>query len=508
MRWILYGLGRAAGFLVRGALRALDDPQTAQRHVLERIVGDLRRTAMGRELGIDTVQDFLDTVPPRSWEELSPWLDRHRSGEPGVVTRHRVLFYETTSGSSGASKFVPYTAGLRSVFSRMFLLWAHDLLVNGPGLETGCLYFSVSPSFDDRAHTDDGTPVGLEDDRDYLDGWLRPFLAPFVVSPQGLASERDPDRFQTRLAEALLDADRLEVVSVWNPTFFSVILDRIEGDKERFVSRLPASRRVGLASEPVDWTTVWPSLKVVSCWADGHAAPAAASLAARLPGVMVQPKGLLATEAPITVPMVGVDGGVPLIDSVYLELMDGERVLPLHEGEVGSTYELLVTQPAGLIRYRLGDRVTVTGHRGATPTLRFAGRTGGISDLVGEKLHPSFVGDVLEEIAGEHAFRTLVPLRVPCDHYALLLDAPAPDDLAQRLDEALCRAHHYQLARRLGQLGPPEIVTSPLAPTAFLEAHAGGAARLGDIKHRFLVVRPSDAWVTPLRAPNPPPEAP
>ena len=77
----------------------------------------------------------------------------------------------------------------------------------------------------------------------------------------------------------------------------------------------------------------------------------------------------------MTIPMIGVEGGVPLVTEVYLEFEDQDgAVLELHEVEEGETYELIVSQKGGLVRYRMGDRVLVKGLCGRTPTFSFVGR--------------------------------------------------------------------------------------------------------------------------------------
>src|SRR5256885_11782413 len=56
---------------------------------------------------------------------------------------------------------------------------------------------------------------------------------------------------------------------------------------------------------PSDYRRLWPRLGLVSCWGDAHAATHLAGLNNALPGVRIQPKGLIATEAFVTLPFAG-----------------------------------------------------------------------------------------------------------------------------------------------------------------------------------------------------------
>ena len=300
----LLGVSRAVMIpRARAFHSALLAPGRVQDRVREDVARAMAQTEYGRSLGVTDAASFRARAPVVSWEEIAPWVDRQRKDEGRVISAEDVLFYEKTSGSTGPAKYIPYSRALRRTFSRMFTAWAHDVLANGPRLRTGKLYFSVSPSFSTETSTEKGVPVGTSDDRDYLQGWLRPLLAPFVVGPPGLGRERDAGEFRRKLALALLEAEDLEIVSVWSPSFLTAILAYIEEDRSALFS---ASGRMALSGTgPLDWTRVWPSLRLISCWDSAGAKPLAARLAALFPGVMVQGKGLLATEGPVTIPMVG-----------------------------------------------------------------------------------------------------------------------------------------------------------------------------------------------------------
>ncbi|HVH44693.1 MAG TPA: GH3 auxin-responsive promoter family protein [Labilithrix sp.] len=471
---ILRGIQAACAPIAR-AVRCVD-PERAQRRLLADLAKRASATAYGRHYGVSDADSFRSALPLVRYEDLEPWISRQIAENGPVLTSSPVQFYEKTSGSSGAQKLIPYTSALLRSFARMLVAWAHDVLANGPHLTTGQLYFSISPSFTPRERTAHGVPIGLADDADYLGPWLKRLLSPFFVVPEGAAQATSSEAFKGRVASALLGARRLEIVSVWNPSFFNVLLDWIEEHHGK-----------------VDWATVWPELKLVSCWASAGAEPLARALQKRLPHVTVQGKGLLATEAPLTIPNIAAGGYLPLADEVFYELVDSRGGIHLlHEADIGSTYELVISQKGGLSRYRIGDRVTVTHRFGNMPCLEFVGRGDDTSDLVGEKLTDAFVLDTLRSLdLGGAFFHSLVPARYPREHYVLVVDR-APSVTAAQLDAALSRAHHYGLARSLGQLDAARIVVVPRIEDALREHHARRGMKWGDRKHRVLETVPGD----------------
>jgi hypothetical protein len=142
-------------------------------------------------------------------------------------------------------------------------------------------------------------------------------------------------------------------------------------------------------------------------------------LKTRLSHAAFQGKGLLATEGVLTTPDFH-NRTVPAADSGFFEFLDmaGHAKL-VHELKPGEGYEAVMTTSGGLYRYRTGDWVTCEGHAADLPVLRFRGRRGLVSDLVGEKLTEEFVAGGLEAIPG---FRILVPLCQSAPRYALILD--------------------------------------------------------------------------------------
>ena len=246
--------------------------------------------------------------------------------------------------------------------------------------------------------------------------------------------------------------------------------------------RVADLRRLG----PRAWAQWWPGLRVVSCWGDQAAEPGFLELQRKFPGVLVQAKGLLATEAAVTIPW---GGEYPLaVTSHFFEFIDpAGDVRRAHEVEQGKPYEVVVTNGGGLWRYRLGDVVECTGRVAATPTMRFLGRAGNVSDLCGEKLSEAFVGEVLRGLwpAGERPAHAV--LRAAEASYVLEISGVAKAGLVERIESALSANPHYALARRLGQLTCVRVVV--VGEDVARDALLNQSGRLGDLKPAVLVGR-------------------
>jgi hypothetical protein len=241
--------------------------------------------------------------------------------------------------------------------------------------------------------------------------------------------------------------------------------------------------------------SVWPRLGVVSCWGDAQAALPLADLKERLPHAVFQSKGLLATEAFVSIPF---DGRHPLaIASHFFEFEstrgDIHTVSGLNQGD---TYSVLVTTGGGLYRYRLGDLVEVDGFVGATPSLRFLGRGERTSDLCGEKLAEAFVTRAIEVACASCEFVPRFAMLAPATdasgrwHYTLFVEGNAPPELVARLDDEFHKNPHYALCRNLGQLGPLDCFQiAGGGYETYCETSTAAGRRLGDIKPQALSTR-------------------
>lgn len=485
----------AAGNLVEAkrfaaALRNPEETQTAW--LRQRIAADAD-SEFGRAHDFSAIQnhrDFAQNVPLREWRDFSPWIDRIRAGEKHVLGAEPVSHLAPTSGSSGARKLIPFTPALHRSFAAAVGAWMSDLARREPKILLGPVYWSISPLTGDEEDERGGVRVGFADDADYLGGWQARLARWAMAVPSEIRHEQDIDVFWFRTAASLLARRDLRLISVWHPSFLDLILRAAARDWDRLLATLPKRRAAELRRASPDQPSAWwPALRVISCWGEQAAAPGRHELARKFPACLVQAKGLLATEAVVTIPW---RGQYPLaIRSHFFEfLSEAGDILLAHELERGKTYEVIVTNGGGLWRYRLGDMIECTGHCERTPTLRFLGRAGNVSDLCGEKLSEPFVAGVLDALWPDAARRPETAWLRPFSGadgagYELVVSRPVLDALLEALDHRLRENPHYDLARRLGQLLPPRACIEPdTAPGS----DPDDPRRLGDIKPLVLQV--------------------
>jgi hypothetical protein len=284
----------------------------------------------------------------------------------------------------------------------------------------------------------------------------------------------------------------MSMISVWSPSFLTELLRHaIDGRAalaqaiaERSPERAAAVlEELGCASP--DYQRLWPRLQVISCWDQASAAAGATALRAQFPKVLVQGKGLLATEGLVTIPLVGAAYPVLALRAGYFEFVDVHgRAWGADALTDGQEYQLLMTTHSGLYRYALGDQVVVRGFAGRTPMLEFIGRSSTGSDLCGEKLCDAFVAGRVAALG--QAFAMLAP-DADAARYVLLLDGAATDaaqaaSLAAALDQALHDNPQYAYARKLGQLAPVVPLRCDQPLQRWLDERTARGQRLGDIK--------------------------
>jgi len=478
--------------------RALNDPAAAQDGLLRGLLARNAESAYGRAHGFAEIrgyEEFARRVPLVNHDDLEPWIERIRHGEARVLTTEPVTHLIPTSGSTGARKLIPFTDGLQREFNRAIGPWIADLARQHPGILFGPAYWCITPAMQSVETEASLVPIGFADDASYLGGWKSWLARKATVAPDGTSSIADMEEFRFRTLSCLLRERDLRLISVWHPTFLALLLDALPNYWERILAELHQDQRRRARElervNPADAPSLWPNLEIISCWGDGQAESAIADLRRRFPTKHIQPKGLLATEAFLTIPF-GVAHPVA-IRSHFFEFVDEDgRIRRVHELRPRETYEVVVTTSGGLWRYRLGDLVKVTDFVGATPSLRFVGRAGNVSDLCGEKLSESFVASAIQKVIGDMNSAPRFMLLAPewCARswrYTLFVEGKLNCAAArENLENELCANPNYALSRQLGQLQPLSVREVADGQKSYLMREVTAGMRMGDVKPCWL----------------------
>ncbi len=499
-------------------LKNLDDVKEVQRQYLMNLLRKNAKTEYGilhTFTDIPSVQKYQQVVPLTNYEQYWPYIENIAQGKQRVLTDEPVLLFEPSSGTSSASKLIPYTKPLKVEFQRGIAPWVVSLFMRKPELLRGSAYWSISPPMtQERYHG--RIPVGFNGDAEYLGFMGRLLHGRVTAVPQKVTRYIDSDVFRLQTLMYLLADESLALISIWSPTFLTLLLTELTQNQDKILWLLEASELdEGMKrAETVRWIMqnehednlferIWPNLSVISCWTHGPSALYAKAIRKYFPNVEIQGKGLVATEAFVSLPLMVDCDPVLAVNSHFFEFVDSGSgdIFLAHEVEEGKVYSVVVTTNGGLYRYRLEDLVKVTGFFLGAPTLRFEAKERVVSDLFGEKLHADHVQrsvvDTFSRCSIELLFFLLAPVENPNETiaYSLFFDTESitkrqAEFIRDTLEERLCENFHYAHCRNIGQLGALQLFlidrSSDLPEETFVREMQRRGLKLGDIKSAVL----------------------
>ena len=445
---------------------------------------------------ISSIKEFQEKVPVSVYEDYLEDIWKIRKGESNILTSEEILLLEPSSGSTSASKLIPYTKTLKAEFQKGIRPWLYDLYQNVQGLKWGQSYWSITPAATVKRKSEDRIPVGFDDDKEYF-GSLENKLFDLVFAvPSSVARLNTMEEFYHQTALGLLNCQYLTLISVWNPSLLLLIIEYIENNSIRLTEEITHNnRRRGEEIQKIltqkSYSKLWKNLKVISCWSDANAQVYADRLKKIFPDVLIQPKGLLATEGFISFPLSHKSEAVLSVQSHFFEFisLDNQKIYLAHELQINQEYAVILTTSGGLYRYQLKDIVRVTGFAGSVPLIKFVGKQDKVSDLFGEKMNEQFVRGVLEKLELKTGYSMLAP---ETDRYVLYLqteetgkgfDNKAYHNLEDRIDQEFRANFHYDYCRRLGQLKAVRVFHLTGQPEReYLDECMKRGQRLGDIK--------------------------
>lgn len=433
---------------------------------------------------IRSIKEYQQKIPLRTYQDFLPWIEKCVQGESNVLTQEDIKLFEPTSGTSGGTKLIPYTNQLKREFQMAISPWILDIYKNFPELLNGRSYWSITPISHDKTFTPGHTPIGFEEDSQYL-GWISYLMNWVFAVPQEIKHVKKIENYWYLTAYFLIHCRELTLLSFWNPSLLKILLEKIEEKKlslikdvlngtitlpekediqfKPYISNPKLARLVQdcLQSDSSSrYKNLWPKLRFISLWTEGSARHHAREIYKLFPGLVFQPKGLLSTEGIISFPLYNLPGHIPAYTSHFLEFLVDDQVFHLAELEKNQSYSVVLTNGGGLYRYKTNDVIKVIGFYKNMPLFKFLGREKYV-DIVGEKLNETFVASILNAHLKKYNDKLSFVMISPeftknGGYYILYLKLASTVDEALKLkfliENGLRNNYHYDYARKNGQL--------------------------------------------------------
>lgn len=132
-KWFSFSINSISSLLYKKEYKrfvSVDSIERIQREKLFQIIKDNKKTDYGKKFdfnSIDSVSAYQREVPLTIYEDYVDYIEKIKDGKENVLTRGRVLLLEPTSGSTSASKYIPYTESLKKEFQKALKPWIYDL---------------------------------------------------------------------------------------------------------------------------------------------------------------------------------------------------------------------------------------------------------------------------------------------------------------------------------------------------------------------------------------------
>ncbi|HOF10931.1 MAG TPA: GH3 auxin-responsive promoter family protein [Opitutaceae bacterium] len=379
-----------------------------QAHTLDHWQARAAATAYGRLHGVEahmTYGQFQQRLPLRSYEAFAPWIDRMKRGEADVLWPGRCAHYAVSSGTTaGRTKYLPITPAMLEHFRQAGLdsLMMYTARVGSARIFRGRQLFLGGATALNRL-PDSSTFEAFGGDLSGITALNLPRWAEQYLYEPGREIAQLAD-WPTKLqAIARRCASRNITVLAGIPSWLLILAETLRAHAE--AEGRPFTRLREL----------WPNLE---CLIHGGVpiAPFAGELRQALgPGVHfheVYPasEGFIAAQDADSAHGLRLMTGsglffeflpMSVFDESRLEQL-GQYAVPLADVQPGVDYALLLTTPAGLSRYVIGDVVRFISTE--PPRLIYVGRTKLQLSAFGEHVIEKELTDALTTVCAQHCW--------------------------------------------------------------------------------------------------------
>ena len=419
-------------------LRKLDaesrNAEQVNRNLLFALLNDNKDTEYGKKYGfadVHDVDDYRERVPLTSYEDYEGYIDRMvEQGEQNLITAYPVVYYASTSGTSGAPKKIPVTnKGLN--IHRMFAtgtfmgvmseFYQNTMQCDIPdGYWLGVLNFAQEP-------LQNGTMFGSISAASLNEESMK--MAPYFVSTpaEAMICTKGANFKYLHARYGLAQASVSHVVGAYIPALldlmnyiqanWQMLVDDIRNGTINSDVFMPDDLRKQLEANLVPnperadelqqefqkgfdntiMRRIWPKLSsIAAIWAGNFSSYARKLQEFSGRSLPYYTMSYVSSEGCFGVARHPFDQCyVMLPSSCFFEFIPvndqqddddpNPKTVLFDEVQEGKDYELVITNQSGFYRYRMGDVVRVIGFYNESPMITFKYRKKNIVSVAGEK---------------------------------------------------------------------------------------------------------------------------
>ena len=424
-------LGMAGGIQYLKLKSATKAPRQSSEKTLRGILEYAKDTEYGREhhfadiLKATSAEElfrlYRENVKVNDYEDLRPYVEKHKHGQAGILFPGKPLLYATTSGTTSEPKWIPITREyLNNIYGKMTKVWLFNFIKNRPRVFSGKILSIVGKVKEGEAP--DGTMFGSVSGVTQRD--CPGFVKALYSNPQCVYGIADYNARYYVLMRMGIEQDITLIVTA-NPSTIVELQNNVNRFYDEYVKDIEAGTlnkelridpeirkeleaclkpNPGRAAElralrekygQVLPKHYWPNLQILNTWKCGNTKVYLDKFKDSFPeGMLHQEFGYFSSECRFGLVLDDTLNTVLFPHFHYYEFIKEEDLdnphptyYQLDELEEGKRYCPYVTTYAGLYRYNMNDLLEIGPCFQNTPTVHMIQKVNGIVTLTGEKLH-------------------------------------------------------------------------------------------------------------------------
>ncbi len=378
-----------------------------QEKLLLSILKKNKNTQYGKKHSFDKItslKEYQEKIPLTTYEDILPYITKIENGQQNILTKDKVIFFATTSGTTKKTKLIPVTKQRMISFKNELSLFGLKFLRATPKkVLAGKLLYFAGPY--EEFKTSSGIQCGSISG--YFVKNLPLLLQQKLALPSKIYNEMDFEKKQKEIALTALRKNITQIGFAF-PVEILMFFDYLKNNKEDLLKELEkrGHRKQVKKLKKINFTPqkLWPNLLIIHCITSAPNKPYLEKIKEQLPHIQINDPGIFASEGNISMRFEqGKPYGIlPATTNVY-EFIDTSTKKIHLAGDLkeNQTYEVIMTTQEGLYRYKVGDIIKIVGFEKTIPLIEFYQRENYLN-IAGELAYEKILIETMQESLKEN----------------------------------------------------------------------------------------------------------